>query len=178
MMTNRGVRLYVALFLLWCVLSSKHILIYNEETLVALSFFIFVYLVHRYAGDSFGASLDSRGEEIANEMEQFLTAREESLEILKNAHLSTVSLGSNVVKLGNMVEHNLKSITNLLSVQVSSHIFNSIEARCNNLVQVVQGDTPRLLNAMSDRLPALVLLEAGEASVSQSSLKQALEALA
>ena len=82
MFSNNKVRMYVAAFLLWCVLSSKHILIYNEETLVALSFFLFVYLTYKYAGDSIGASMDSRGQEIAAELEQFLVAREEALQNL------------------------------------------------------------------------------------------------
>ena len=107
MFSNNKVRMYVAAFLLWCVLSSKHILIYNEETLVALSFFLFVYLTYKYAGDSIGASMDSRGQEIAAELEQFLVAREEALQNLAEAHKATSQLHTHIASLGSGVTQNM-----------------------------------------------------------------------
>ena len=52
MMTNEKLRPYIFGFLAFCVLSSKHIIIYNEEILVALTFFAFVYFVYRYFGQT------------------------------------------------------------------------------------------------------------------------------
>ena len=52
MMSNEKLRPYIFAFLAFCVLSSKHIIIYNEEILVAITFFAFVYFVYRYFGQT------------------------------------------------------------------------------------------------------------------------------
>lgn len=43
--TTSNSKLFLYGFLIFCVASSKHIIIYNEEILVALSFFGFIYFV-------------------------------------------------------------------------------------------------------------------------------------
>lgn len=43
--TTSNSKLFLYGFLVFCVASSKHIIIYNEETLVALSFFGFIYFI-------------------------------------------------------------------------------------------------------------------------------------
>nr|YP_009476555.1 ATP synthase F0 subunit beta [Prototheca ciferrii]AVM80913.1 ATP synthase F0 subunit beta [Prototheca ciferrii] len=43
--TTSNSKLFLYGFLIFCVASSKHIIIYNEEILVALSFFGFIYFI-------------------------------------------------------------------------------------------------------------------------------------
>jgi len=174
------VRWYVSLFLLWCVLSSKHILIYNEETLVALSFFLFVYLTHRYAGDAFGESLDSRGKEIAQELQHYLNVREESLRALAQAHGATGHVGTHMKSLGLRVEHLLHLYVSQCAGNVRGAIHHGIEQRCHHLHLLQQGQTPRLVEALAQALPGFVLLEYTQhkGMVSQKSLDMALKALA
>jgi hypothetical protein len=180
MFSNNKVRMYVAAFLLWCVLSSKHILIYNEETLVALSFFLFVYLTYKYAGDSIGASMDSRGQEIAAELEQFLLAREDALKNLSEAHKSTSQLHNYIASLGSGVTQNITNYANNCANMVHRDIVRSIDNRCTYLSTISANTNTRMLNQLAAGLPALVMLEHGNAAsgVSPNTLKQALAALA
>lgn len=84
MYNNEKIRNSIILFLSFCVLSSKNILIYNEETLVALSFFCFLYFVYRYFGVTIKELLTERSELIKSELQQFLSLKESNyLELLK-----------------------------------------------------------------------------------------------
>lgn len=179
MFSNTKVRMYVAAFLLWCVLSSKHILIYNEETLVAISFFLFVYLTYKYAGDSIGASMDSRGEEIASELEQYLVARESALKALSDTHANAAQLHNLIVNLGSNVTQGMSNYANNCANMVQNNIVRSIESRCAYLSTVNSNTNARMLNKLSESLPALVMLEHGDkaSGVSSTTLQQALLAL-
>jgi hypothetical protein len=180
MFSNNKVRMYVAAFLLWCVLSSKHILIYNEETLVALSFFLFVYLTYKYAGDSIGASMDSRGQEIATELEQFLVSREEALNNLSEAHNATLQLHNYIASLSSGVTQNMANYANSCSQMVHRDVVRSLDDRCAYLSTISANTNSRMLDKLASGLPALVMLEHGQeaSGVSSNTLKQALTALA
>lgn len=60
MFSHQPVRFYLFVFLAFAVLSSKHILIYNEETLIALSFFCFLFFILYFFGTTIQESLDER----------------------------------------------------------------------------------------------------------------------
>ena len=60
-MFNASYRVYLFAFLIFCVCSSKNIIIYNEETLVAASFCLFVLFVFHYFGNTVKEALDERG---------------------------------------------------------------------------------------------------------------------
>ena len=79
MLSNDKFRPYIFGFLIFCVVSSKHIIIYNEEILVALSFFLFVFFVSKYFGDNIKESLDERSKAIKIELKNFLNLKQESL---------------------------------------------------------------------------------------------------
>jgi hypothetical protein len=86
MYTNEKLRLYIILFLSFCVLSSKNILIYNEETLVALSFFCFLFFVYRFFGSTIRDSLNERSQSIQYELQDFLTIKESNYKELVKQH--------------------------------------------------------------------------------------------
>lgn len=173
-------RWYVSAFLLWCVLSSKHILIYNEETLVALSFFLFVYLTYTYAGDAIGESLDSRGQDIAQELQHYLQVRGDSLQALAQAHGATRGLGQHMHTLGHRVESLLQAYVATCGGHVRGAIHRGIDQRCHHVYHMQQGQTPRIVGALAQALPGCVLLEYAQHTdrVSQKSLETALKALA
>jgi hypothetical protein len=84
MFSNDKIRLYIFIFLAFCVLSSKNIFIYNEETLVALSFFCFIFFVFHYFGTTIKESLNERSEIIQHELQNYLNIKENSfIELLK-----------------------------------------------------------------------------------------------
>lgn len=84
MFNNEKIRLYIFLFLAFCVLSSKNVFIYNEETLVALSFFCFLFFVYNYFGTTIKDSLNERSDIIQQELQNFLNIKENSFfELLK-----------------------------------------------------------------------------------------------
>lgn len=84
MFSNEKIRFYIFIFLGFCVLSSKNIFIYNEETLVALSFFCFIFFVFHYFGTTIKESLNERSEIIQHELQNYLNIKENSfVELLK-----------------------------------------------------------------------------------------------
>jgi hypothetical protein len=84
MFSHEKIRLYIFIFLGFCVLSSKNIFIYNEETLVALSFFFFFFFVFHYFGTTIKESLNERSEIIQHELQNYLNIKQSSfVELLK-----------------------------------------------------------------------------------------------
>ena len=86
MISNDRIRPYIFGFLVFCVFTSKNIIIYNEETLVALSFFAFIFFVFRYFGDTIRQSLDERSQGIKLELQNFLHLKADSLKQLYKEH--------------------------------------------------------------------------------------------
>ena len=85
-------RQFLTIFLLFCVASSKGIIIYNEETLVALSFGLFVIFCSYYFGNTLKESLDERSLSILNGLENFHRIKEESLQNLLSFHKRSLHL--------------------------------------------------------------------------------------
>ena len=65
-----------AAILFICALSSKKILIYNEEMIVALCFIGFIILSRKSLGETFKMTLDGRIQAIQEELQQFLNPNE------------------------------------------------------------------------------------------------------
>ena len=86
MFNTNKYRLYLFLFLAFCVFSSKNIFIYNEETLVALSFFCFILFVFHYFGTTIKDSLNERSEIIQYELQNFLNLRSSCFQELLKQH--------------------------------------------------------------------------------------------
>lgn len=72
-------RLYIFAFLAFCVFSSKNIIIYNEETLVALSFLSFIFFISHYFGNTIKESLNERSNAIKLELHNLGLGRQDSL---------------------------------------------------------------------------------------------------
>jgi hypothetical protein len=99
MISNDKLRPYLFAFLAFCVLSSKHIIIYNEELLVALSFLAFILFVFHYFGNTVKESLDERRLGIQAELERFFLLKRESLQEVASEHEKVSSLKRGLISL-------------------------------------------------------------------------------
>jgi len=127
MFTSSKLRLYLFAFLAFCVLSSKHIIIYNEETLVALSFFLFVYFVSNYFGNTITDSFHERSQVIQQELQNFLTIKEQSYQELVSEHQ----------KISHVVD-GLKSVTLFTTAQLQALHSKTQKALQNIFIEHIQ----------------------------------------
>lgn len=107
MISNQKTKVFVFLFLAFCVLSSKNIIIYNEETLVALSFLAFVFFCFKYFGDTIKESLNERSDSIKLELQNFLNLKQQALIHLKEEHQRIYNLKHILPILGGFTEKQL-----------------------------------------------------------------------
>ena len=121
MTSNHKLRPYLFVFLVFCVLSSKHIIIYNEELLVAVSFVAFVLFSLHYFGNTIKESLDERRDGIKAELERFFLLKKESLQELSEQHGKVSLLKRGLTSLkectkGEAVEGAMRGTTSLKEV--------------------------------------------------------------
>lgn len=112
MFNNEKLRFYLIVFLAFSVLSSKNILIYNEETLVALSFFCFVFFVLHYFGNTIKESLNERSHVIREELQNFLILKENSFQELLAQHQKVSGLVKAMGALNRFTKNELNSLNN------------------------------------------------------------------
>lgn len=132
MYNNEKLRIYIILFLSFCVLSSKNILIYNEETLVALSFFCFLYFVYRYFGITIRDSLNERSQYIQEELQNFLTLKSSSYKELLKEHQKVSGLVKAMKNIDiftnrectRLNQHGKKALKNLFVLQLQQKLKN------------------------------------------------------
>lgn len=133
MFHHRKLRLYVFLFLAFAVSSSKNILIYNEETLVALSFFCFVFFVLHYFGNTIKDSLNERGGVIRDELQNFLILKEHSFQELLSQHQKISKLPETLDMLSSYTEYEL----HLLNTNVNKALKNMFSSRIQNKLKTL-----------------------------------------
>lgn len=74
--SEKSRKMLFAAILFICALSSKKILIYNEEMIVACCFIGFIILSRKSLGKTFKVTLDGRIQAIQEELQQFLNPNE------------------------------------------------------------------------------------------------------
>lgn len=117
MFNNKIIAPYIFAFLVFCVVSSKHIVIYNEEILVALSFLFFVIFVSYYFGNNIKQSLDERSSAIQSELQNFLALKKDCLNELFKEY-----------KKASLAKQILQSVTNFTKLQLETKSKNSEKA--------------------------------------------------
>lgn len=130
MFNNEKLRFYLFVFLAFAVLSSKNILIYNEETLVALSFFCFIFFVLHYFGNTIKDSLNERSQVIREELQNFLILKENSFQELLSQHQKVSGLLKAMGVLNTFTKNELnllntngeKALKNMFSFRIQSKL--------------------------------------------------------
>jgi len=89
-------RLVLYCFLIFCVASSKHFIIYNEEILVALCFFGFIFFIQKWYSEPLVEFIDEKGEITAQEYEASVQASARELSFNREQYLIMKELGSGV----------------------------------------------------------------------------------
>nr|AST08682.1 ATP synthase F0 subunit beta [Chlorella heliozoae] len=133
MFTSEKLRLYLFIFLAFSVLSSKNILIYNEETLVVLSFFCFLFFVLHYFGNTIKESLNERSQVIREELQNFLILKENSFQELLNQHQKV----SGLVKAMGVLNTFTKNELNLLNTNGEKALKNMFSFRIQNKLKTL-----------------------------------------
>jgi F0F1-type ATP synthase membrane subunit b/b' len=134
MFSNEKLRFYLFIFLAFAVLSSKNILIYNEETLVALSFFCFLFFVLHYFGNTIKDSLNERSQVIREELQNFLILKENSFKELLNQHQKVSGLVRAMSVLNNFTRNELNVLNNNAEKALKNMFSSRIENKLKTLV--------------------------------------------
>ena len=136
------------IFLALCVLSSKHIIIYNEELLVALSALLFVVFVARYFGDTLGDALDSNGSAIRELCTQVSNSKQHYLQQLSKEYSATLKVRGALGALVPLSRNSLKN-KSWLKQQLRSHFYEQITLQCATLAEWKGRLQPRLVHLMA-----------------------------
>ena len=159
MISNDKLRPYIFLFLGFCVLSSKNIIIYNEETLVALSFVLFVYFVFYYFGNNLKESLDERSETIKAELQNFLKLKRSSLENLYAEHKKVAKLGEVLSKVSSFTISEINKSTRLGRESLYAGITSQVKNRLTLLSDSSSLLQQKLQEVIADSLLDAVLVK-------------------
>lgn len=159
MFVDQKWRVYLFVFLGFCVCSSKHIFIYNEETLVLLSFVAFLFFISHYYGDTIKESLNERGLAIKGEREDFIVRKEKSLQELLQEYKKLLAVKENLRPLSGFTSQQLglacKSGYRRLDLAFSQQLNEKLFALLGSKSNLQQ----RLQQVMAVNLLDLVLVQ-------------------
>ncbi len=166
--------LFIA-FLAFCVLSSKNIIIYNEETLITLSFILFVLSVSHYFGNTLKESLDEKSENIKAECQNFLHYKEQSLEELYLQHKKIGKLKAALSQLMKRTELIIHRLTGTIKNSLKKSFSHQITQKCGELgtSQLPQN----LQHVVAKTQEQLVLIRCKEKDLNRPVLKSAIQLL-
>ena len=131
--TPENFSFFGASLLAFLVLSSKHIIIYNEETLVVISFIAFIYTCQKMGADSIESSLNERSQAIATELLNFINLKEQLVQELILEHKKQLSVNSFIK---NLRQYSLVKITQIAIERkraLKSLFMNQMEQKLKNL---------------------------------------------
>jgi hypothetical protein len=184
MFNNEKLRLYLFSFLAFAVLSSKNFLIYNEETLVALSFFCFLFFVLHYFGNTIKESLNERSQVIREELQNLLILKENSFKELLHQHQKVSGLVRAMGVLNTFTKNELHILNNngekALKNMLNSRIQNKLKTLVFSKLMVQQ----KLQYLLSEKIISNVLVAFPQKSKAQKlrtfqnrAIKNAIESL-
>nr|YP_008802543.1 ATP synthase F0 subunit beta [Monomastix sp. OKE-1]AGZ90196.1 ATP synthase F0 subunit beta [Monomastix sp. OKE-1] len=128
-------RLFVRLGILaFLTLSSKHIFIYNEETLILICFIAFIFTCQKMLGESITQSLNERSQLIAQELQNFYNLKEQLVLELIEEHQKQLSIHSFIKKIGQFSLTEVKHVSLQKKKALQSLLKDQIEHKLNTLM--------------------------------------------
>ena len=149
----KGKPLYArAVFLSLCVAMTKCFVVFNEETLVALTFVLFLDFSLFYFSGTVQESLDERGVQIQKEMERSYVQRKqvltESIEELKKES----TFPDSIAKFSELTTHTIQMIT---PPEMKSLLYVQIRERMNTIRSSRGKNLPSLQDHLADHFVLL-----------------------
>jgi hypothetical protein len=129
---NFSTAFQIILFIL--VFISKELVVFNEEVLVLLSFFIFIFLIINYAKSSINESLNSKLEEIKNEFDFYKNLQKQTVSYLINYHKKQTLLVENVKRILAFSLVELKFTENCFSISWCNKVRSNFEDKSKKLI--------------------------------------------
>ena len=159
MFVNQKWRIYLFVFLAFCVCSSKHVFIYNEETLVLISFVAFLYFISHYYGNTIKESLNERGLVIKGEREDFIVRKEKSLQELLQEYQKLLVVKENLLPLSGFTNQQLNSAGKSGYLQLDLAFSQQLNEKLSALLGSKTNLQQRLQQVMAANLLDLVLVQ-------------------
>ena len=138
-------------------MSSKGIILYNEEILVALAFIGFVTFCVQNYGDSVAESLDARSDAIKQELQTYLDLKETYLKALAQEHQKQIGLAQGIQGLGQFAYQQLETMGSQRQKELSRRVHLQVNQQLNSLASMGSGLQHQLQSHMAKGLRAAVL---------------------
>ena len=122
------------LTLLVLVFISKEFIVFNEEILVLVAFFIFISLIINFAKSSINDSLNSKLEEIKNEFDFYKNLQKQTISYLINFHKKQALLAKNVQKILSFSIEQLKFVESCFDIFWYNRIKINFEDKLKKLI--------------------------------------------
>jgi hypothetical protein len=119
--------------LIFFVLSSKHIIIYNEETLVVLCFFGFIATCQMMFSESIQSSLNERSQAIQLELLNSVNLKEQLVQNLIEEHSKQLVIQTTIRGLGQFSLNEIAQISSQREKALQSLFTNEINQKLKTL---------------------------------------------
>lgn len=160
---------FIRSLLVFVVLSSKHIIIYNEETLVLISFIAFIVFSYNSLKESVKNSLNERSLAIFNELQNSVVLKENLYKELLDEHKKQLSLNSILKNIHDFSSTQLNLIDSQNQKLLPIVFLQQLESKMKSLVQLQNAGQEALQNSVYKSFRGSVL---EEYNLSLSSLSQ------
>lgn len=149
----KGKPLYArAIFLALCVAMTKCIVVFNEETLVALTFVLFLDFSLFYFSETVQESLDERGTQIQREMERSYVQRKEVLTQSIDELKKESTFPDSISNFGELTTQTMQKIA---APEIKSLLYVQIRERMNAIRSSRGKNLPSLQNYLADHFVLL-----------------------
>ena len=139
-------------------LSSKGLILYNEEILVLLAFTGFIIFVVQNYGQDIANNLDERSNAIHQELQTFLDLKETYLKALVQEHKKQIGLGKAIKIVGYFAKSQLRLIGIQRKNELSSRVNFQVNQQLNSLASMGSGLDYQLQSKMANSLRSAVLV--------------------